>query len=295
MPTPSNDQLKAGQIAAQVLSYAKTLVKPGASLLEITENIEKKILELGGSPAFPPQLSLNHIAAHNCPDSGDTVILSDQLVKIDIGVHVNGHIGDTACTIDLSGRHKRIVEAAENALNAALAIVRPGVELRKIGAAIQAEISKQGFAPVRNLSGHGLAEYEVHAPPSIPNYDNGDRSKLMEGQIIAIEPFATSGTGLVQEGTHSTLFSLERQVPLRMPSARAIQAHIAKNYGSLVFCKRWLRQYFKPYEIDFALKQMLELGGLKSYPPLGEQGRGLVSQAEHTLFVSNPPVILTKI
>ena len=96
------EQRKACRIAAQALEYALTLIVPGAKLLDICEKTEKKIDELGAKPAFPVQISLNDTAAHFCPDEDDTTVLKDQVVCIDIGVHIDGFIGDNAATVDLS-------------------------------------------------------------------------------------------------------------------------------------------------------------------------------------------------
>ncbi|MBW2987904.1 type II methionyl aminopeptidase [Candidatus Woesearchaeota archaeon] len=288
--------VKACRIAAQVRDYGAELVKSGTSLLEITERLEQRIKQLGGSPAFPPQISLNHIAAHNCPDSGDTTLLKDDLVKIDIGVHVNGYIGDTARTVDLSGRYAKLVEAANAALDAAVKLAKPGVEVRELGRAIQSEITKRGFSPIRNLSGHGLGLFEVHTSPTIPNYDDNSHRRLEKGELIAIEPFATNGVGIVQEGNYPTLFSLvdDGRKSVRLPKSREVLKFIATHYGKLVFAKRWLKAHFKPYEVEFAIRMLLKAGLLRGYPPLGEQQKGMVAQAEHTVLVWNPPMVLTR-
>ena len=164
---------KAGKIAAEALEFAKTLVKKGVSLSEVCDKTDAKIKELGGECAFPTQMSLNDTAAHFCPDD-DSVKFSDQVVSIDVGVHVDGFIGDNALSIDLSGENEDLIKASKEALDNAIKIIKPGVKLGEIGKVIQDTITSHGFSPVRNLSGHGLAEYNVHTKPNIPNYDNGD-------------------------------------------------------------------------------------------------------------------------
>ena len=150
---------KAGNIAAQTLEYGKNLIKKDASLLQVLDKIEEKIEELGAKPAFPAQISCNHLAAHFCPDEDD-IIFSDQLACLDVGVHVDGYIGDNAVTVDLSGKNENLVKASKEALDNAISVVKPGVTLTEIGKAIQDSIQKYGFAPVRNLSGHGLGKFE---------------------------------------------------------------------------------------------------------------------------------------
>ncbi|GAG18527.1 unnamed protein product, partial [marine sediment metagenome] len=165
---------KAGRIAGQALEYGKSLIKPGVLVLDVVEKIEAKIKELGGEPAFPVQISLNETAAHYCPDKNDETKLNDQVVCLDVGVSVDGFIGDTACTVDLSGKNSELVLASEEALKNAIAIIKPGVKVGEIGKVIEETITKHGFRPVKNLSGHGLDEYNIHDFPTIPNYDNED-------------------------------------------------------------------------------------------------------------------------
>ena len=154
------DFIKAGRISAEVLEYGKLLIKKGNSLLDATEKIEKKIFEFGGKPAFPVQISCDEIAAHFCPVQDDTTIFENQVVCLDLGVHVNGAIGDTAYSIDLSGKYSDLVSAAQKALEEALKIAAVGTELREIGKTIHDTIKSYGFNPVRNLSGHGLGVYD---------------------------------------------------------------------------------------------------------------------------------------
>src|SRR3989338_11154809 len=91
---------KAGTVVSKVREYARTIVKPGMPLIEIAEKIEEKIAELGGKPAFPTNLSINEIAAHCTPTHNDQT-KAEGLLKVDIGVQIDGYIADTAFSIDL--------------------------------------------------------------------------------------------------------------------------------------------------------------------------------------------------
>ena len=286
---------KAGKIAAEALAYGKSLIRPGASLLEVTEKIEKKISELGGVPAFPVQISCNEIAAHYCAYSDDKIIFKDQLINLDIGVSIEGMIGDTACCIDLSGKNKHFVEAAEKALEAAIEAVKQKKSLGEIGKAIQEAIESYGLSPVRNLSGHGLTINNIHTSPSIPNYDNHDSKKLKD-QFIAIEPFATNGKGLIYESGEANIFSLKNKKPLRNPVTRKILKEI-ESYEGKPFCTRWLEKKFHKGYVNLAIREMLNLDMLNEYPPLPDQNKGLVSQAEHSLYIDKDGKveILTKL
>ncbi len=286
------DYRKAGSIAKEALIYGKGLIKKGAKLLDVTEKIEKKIRELGAEPAFPVQINPDSTAAHYCAFADDETVLSDQVICLDVGVHVNGCIGDNACSIDLSGDHNDLVKASEEALAAATEILSKGVKLSKIGAAIENTITQYGFQPVRNLSGHGLDRYAVHTSPSIPNYDTKSDETLHEG-FIAIEPFATNGVGLIEERGEANVFALQGKKSVRTGFVRNVQKEIEK-YSNLPFTKRWLLSKFSVPQVNYSLKQFEQLEILKKYPPLVERSNGLVSQAENSFYIGDEVVQLTK-
>lgn len=289
-----NNFMKAGKISAEALEYGKTLIKKGTSLLDVTEKIEKKIFDLGAKPAFPVQISCNHIAAHFCPEQDDPIIFENQVVSLDLGVHVGGCVGDNAYTIDLSGKYSDLVKAAQKALDEALKITRVGTPLGEIGAVIQETIGSYGFAPVKNLSGHGLGIYDVHTKPTIPNFNNHDKTKIQNGMVFAIEPFATTGAGVVQEAGIPTVFSFAQKKPVRSPITREVLMEIA-GYEGLPFCSRWLIKKFGA-KANFALRELMQYDIIKAYPPLVEANRGIVSQAEHSVLVDGDEIIvLTKI
>lgn len=286
--------IKAGKISAEALEYGKSLIKKGNSLLDAAENIERKIFELGGKPAFPVQFSCNEVAAHFCADEDDKTIFEEQVVSLDLGVHVNGAIGDNAYTIDLSGSYNDLVKAAQKALEEALKIINVGVELREVGKAINDAIASYGYNPVRNLSGHGLDLYNIHTKPTIPNIDNGDKTILKEGMAFAIEPFATTGSGIVHESGLATVFALEHKKPVRSPITRDVLKEI-ETYEGLPFAKRWLTRKFGA-RANFALRELIQLGMVHQFPPLVEVNKGIVSQAEHSVLIDDEgkAIVLTK-
>jgi len=294
-PQELNDLKKAGKIAGKALAFGKDLVKPGASLLEVTEKIEEFIHKEGAELAFPVNISCNEYAAHYAAKKDDDFKFGKEIVKLDVGVQVNGFVGDTACTIDLSGKHKALVEASVKALDKAITLVMPGLELCEIGKAIDAEITKAGFKPIRNLSGHGLAQYHTHSAPTIPNFNNNDDTKLEEGMVIAIEPFATDGAGLIHETKNPEIFNINEFRAVRINFVRDVMKYIEKKYKNLPFSKRELLLKFTEPQVNYSLKQFRELGMLEEYTPLIEKNSGMVSQAEHTLLVTkNGCEVLTK-
>ncbi len=286
--------LQAGKIAAEALQFGKSLIKPEAKVINILDKVENKITELGGQPAFPAQISLNEFAAHSCSDINDQTILNDQVIKLDVGVHVDGFIGDNALTVDLSGKYTDLVKASKEALAAALKVVGPGTTLSEIGKEIHDVITSYNYAPVKNLSGHGLGEYNIHTYPSIPNFNNNNNTELEEGQVIAIEPFASTGAGIVQESSPATVFTLVDDRPVRDPITRSILQEI-KKYKGLPFAKRWLERKFTTPKTNFALRTLIRNDSLKQHPPLVDQNRGIISQAEHSVIVGEDNVFITKL
>ncbi|MBM3228680.1 type II methionyl aminopeptidase [Candidatus Pacearchaeota archaeon] len=284
--------LKAGKIASEVKKYARTIVKPGISLYEIAEKIEEKIKEKGGKPAFPVNLSIDNIAAHYTPSNEDKTTARG-LLKIDLGVHVDGWIADTAFSIDLENNeeNKKLIEASEKALQNALKIAKMNCSLNEIGKTISNAIESSGFSPIINLSGHGMEKYQLHTGITIPNIDDNKNIKLKEG-LYAIEPFATTGSGRVHDGKSSGIYELKNEKNVRSPIAREILEFIIKEYGTLPFCSRNLIKKFGTKAL-FGLKQLESNGNLHSYAQLVEIPSSKVSQAEETILILKDKVIVT--
>jgi methionyl aminopeptidase len=272
---------KAGKILAEVCRDAKPKVGVDVLLTEVAEFVEGSIRAKGGQPAFPCNISLDRIAAHYTPGPNDESTFGESMAKLDIGVHVDGYIADAAVTVDLSG-HPELVEASQVALDAALELVEPGVNTSEIGAAIEKAIMGYGYKPVANLTGHGLKRYLAHEEPAVPNRRIDKGYVLKEDDVIAIEPFATDGSGRISEGHVNEIFGLTSRKPVRIPQARDLLKEIGEKYKTLPFARRWL----KGERIDFALSQLLRVGAIHRYPILWEVEGALVSQAEHTVMVT---------
>ncbi len=284
--------LQAGKIAAEAREYARKFIKKGASLLEIADKIESKMIELGGKPAFPTCLSINEIAAHSTPGHDDKRI-ADGILKIDMGVHIDGWIADTAFSLDLenSEENKKLILASEKALESAIKAAKKNVKLSEIGKSIFEEIDSLGLSPIINLSGHGIDRYELHSKVSIPNFDNKGKETMEEG-LYAIEPFATSGNGRVHDGKPSGIYRLESERNVRGVLAREFLKFIIEEYKTLPFCSRWLVKRFGTRAL-IGLKQLEENGNLHSYAELIESSGKNVSQSEHTILVEKNEVIVT--
>lgn len=281
-----DDYKKAGEIVKKITVFAKNLIKPDMLLLEIAQKIEKEIINQGGKVAFPVNLSINEIAAHYHPTLEDTKKASG-LLKVDIGIHINGFIADTAFSIDLTqdNKYEELIKASEEALEAALSILDKDPSFNDIGLKIQEAIEKKGFSPIINLCGHGLDKYDIHSGTTIPNYANGNNNKIEPG-AYAIEPFATAGEGKIYEGSGSNIYKVTNLKNPRGPTARKILEYIWKKNQTLPFSLRELQEKFGPMT-RLALKELEQLGAIHHYPQLIEKSHKPVSQAEHT-FIKTP-------
>jgi len=272
---------EAGAILAQVREETADRVEVGVSHLEIAEYAEDRIRELGGKPAFPVNISIDEEAAHRTPSIDDDSTFGEEMINLDIGVHIDGWLADTAITVDLSG-NPELAEASEQALEAALEVVEPGVDTGTIGAEIEDVIDGYGFNPVVNLTGHGLGHWEQHTSPNIPNRAVAQGTTLEVGDVVAIEPFATDGGGKVTEGTSEEIFSLEREASVRNRQAREALEQITGEFRTLPFATRWL-ETDRP---EMALRRLKRQNVVHGYPVLKEDDGCLVSQKEHTLIVT---------
>lgn len=276
----------AGKIAARCREWAREAIQPGVKLRTILETIESMIREEGAAPAFPAQTSRNECAAHYCSSPDDeTVYEEGDVVKVDMGVHVDGWIADTACTVDLSGdgRNADLIQASADALAAAISLVEPGRPVSEIGAAVERTITKAGFEPVRNLTGHGLDRWKVHCAPQIPSYGERGGGRLAEGMVVAIEPFACTGRGFIHEAGRAEVFMLVR--PPR--KARGVDKDVLKamqSWRGLPIARRYF-DHLDRDAVEDTISKLARQGVLVRYPPLVEQAGVLVAQTEHTLFL----------
>ncbi|ADG13639.1 methionine aminopeptidase, type II [Methanocaldococcus infernus ME] len=282
--------LKAGEIAKKVREEAKKMIKPGVKLIDVAEFVENRIKELGGEPAFPCNLSINDIAAHYTPSFNDPLTFNDiDLVKLDLGVHVDGYIADTAVTIDLSGKYKELVRASEDALKEVINRIEIPMNIGEMGKIIQETIESYGFKPIANLSGHVMYRYELHTGISIPNVYEKTNKTIGVGDLVAIEPFATDGFGMVKDGELGNIYKFLAKRPIRLLKAKKLLDEISKKYPYLPFAERWV---IKDKKDRFILNSLLKANAIYGYPILKEKEGGMVSQAEHTIYITEDKVIV---
>jgi len=280
----------AGEIAAEARDYGVDLLKPDASFLEITNKIESKILAGGGFLAFPVNISINEIAAHYSPRHDDTLVLNrGDVVKLDIGAHIDGYIADTAVTVEVgTNNYEDMIKASSDALDSAIDHIKAGINLVEIGKFVEETINSYGFKPIDNLTGHSMQKYLLHAGmsvPSVPNTMHND--KPQDGDVLAIEPFATNGAGHVISGDGSNIYICKESANPRLMRDRKIKMMFDKmkiEFKTLPFAERWFTKMFS--NSDTTLKRMAFLGSVRQYPQLIDAKKGIVTQKEHTVIVT---------
>ncbi|MSR62998.1 MAG: type II methionyl aminopeptidase [Planctomycetes bacterium] len=277
---------RAGKIAKDCRDWAARNIQPGVRVRYVLETVEDMIRAAGAEPGFPAQSSRNSIAAHYCSAPGDELTYEEgDCVKVDIGVHIDGYVADTAASVDLSadGCWKALIKASADALAAAIATVGHGVKVGKVGAAIERTIMAAGYQPVRNLTGHGLGRWKVHTPPQIPNYGENGGGTLVEGMVFAIEPFACNGRGYIRERGRAEVFMMvhppKKAKGLDKDVLKAIEA-----WRGLPIARRYFRD-LDGVALEDTLSKLAKQGSLMRYPPLVEEEGVMVAQTEHSLYL----------
>ncbi len=201
---------QAGRIVAEALQLVREQAAPAVTTESLDRMVEELILRRGGTPAFkgyrgyPTSIctSINEQVVHGIP--GPVELKEGDLLSVDTGVFYEGYAGDAAITVEIgkcSEEARRLKQVAQQALEAALEVVRPGVRVAEISRAIQQTAESAGFSVVREYTGHGIGS-ALHEEPSVPNYVSPSQLMggpvLPEGATIAIEPMVNAGTHRVE-------------------------------------------------------------------------------------------------
>jgi methionyl aminopeptidase len=296
--TIQDEYFKAGKIAAEVRSTIESKDLVGMYYEALCNYVEKEIIRKGGKPAFPCNVCVNATAAHYTAEPGDkNQVKEGDVVKVDIGVHVNGYIADTAITLCYNADYLGLVQATKAALAEGLKLVREGVRTSEIGKAISSTAERNGFKPISNLSGHSLEPYTIHAGVSIPNIWVPKSNELKAGQVYAIEPFLTSadGAGVVVDAPANSIFRLVSRKKVNSKDLNEFAESVWGEFKTLPFAKRWLAEMYSRAKIDSYTAQLEKMRILHAYPVLVEARNSVVAQAEHTVTPQpNSFIILTQ-
>ncbi len=296
-----NKIIEAGRIGAEARDLGASLVRPGASAREICDEIESYIVKKGARPAFPCNFSINEVAAHYSPGiegvDDDVKVPDKAIVKVDVGASLDGYLSDTAVSVVVGSEAlQELSNSAREALDEVVKIMRPDVRVYDIGKAIESAIKSHGYKPVKNLTGHTIERFTLHAGLSIPNY--ADRSmfyhRLRPGVQVAVEPFATSGRGFVVDGPKAYIYSATGSRPRNLSDgAKSLLEYILSRYSTLPFAKRWLYPDWKASEIEGLLAELVRSRALIEYPILIEASKSPVAQFEHTFLILPSGAIVT--
>ena len=280
--------IKAGKIASEVREYARTQDHTGRTLSEICNDVENEIIKKGGEPAFPVNVSLNDIAAHYTAEPNDpTVVKNTDVLKIDVGVHIDGYIADTAVTVSFDSKYQDLIDIAQRALDEAIGIARSNTRVSDIGRTIEKTITKYGCKPIQNLSGHSLERYTIHAGQSIPNiWTIGHSFNLSVNNVYAIEPFVTTkdGQGIVYEGKVKNIFGITSRKRTKDQRADELLEYLWNKFKTLPFALRWVVKDYEEKEALSLLETLLKKKNVHAYPILVEGSNRIVVQAEHTII-----------
>ena len=279
---------EAGKLAHDALHFGKKLIEEGKSMLDITEKIENYVYHNGGKLAFPTNLAINNVGAHWTPSTKTTEkFQKGDLVKLDVGVHIDGYIGDNALTVEVgTEKYGKLIDTSREALNAAIEVAGPGINVGMIGYAVQTTIENRGYKPIANLTGHGIKRYNLHSGISVPNVKENGGAVLKPGDIIAIEPFVTDGAGRVGGKRNSNIYHVRQVRNIKDEKAAEMIDEIQHRYKGLPFAERWLHD-IQTNDATNSLTKLMRAGIISYYPVLDELGKGMVAQSEHTVLITN--------
>ncbi|MFX1410179.1 MAG: type II methionyl aminopeptidase [Promethearchaeota archaeon] len=283
---------KAGKIAQDVKKFIKPKIKVGTKAFDIISLVEGKIEELDGKCAFPVNLSINNIAAHyTSPLKDDGLIINEgDLVKLDLGVHIEGYIVDTAFSVNFNEDQslENIIQATEVALDAAKMMAKPKINTKEMGKKIESIVKGFKFNPIKELGGHQIERWIVHGEKQLPELGTQGGDIMEDGEVFSIEIFASTGEGTVHTTRNAFIYELNPyagRVPLRRKTSKQLLGYINKNYKTLPFAERWLAKEFR-MGIAFGLQELVQQGKLQAHYVLAEKKGVFVAQSEETILIS---------
>lgn len=333
----------AAECHRQVRSYMQSITQPGVKLVDMCERLEetnRKLVKENGLLAglgFPTGCSINHVAAHYTPNNGDNTVLQyGDVMKIDFGTQIEGRIIDCAYTVSFDPIFDPLLIAVKEATDAGIRAAGVDMQMRELGAIIEEVMTSHEITlpttihrnsttihktvadmcgaststttyPIkccRNLHGHSIGAYEIHAGKSVPIVASStDTSRMEEGEFYAIETFGTTGQGWVDEvgecSHYMKNYSYTGPNPakaIKSVKAKSLYNHISKTFGTLAFCRRWLervdggsetinRHNGRQENYLFSLQQLVDARVVNAYPPLVDIPTSHVAQYEHTLLL----------
>ena len=322
---------KGGEIHYEINKYIKDIIKPKIKLVDLANIIENKIKDLtcyeSKTPlncgiAFPTGLSVNNCVAHWTPNlKCDKLLLENDVIKIDYGVHFDGSIIDSAFTYCFNDKYQPLLEASITSTEIAIKMSRPDQLLKEIGREIEENMNSYEIEldnkiykikSVKSLCGHKINRYEIHADKVIPNIYVKEYNKRMESnEFYAVETFATTGTGNTYEDIDNCshfMINYNREIKKTDIPNNSNQMYklILKYYKTLAFTDRWLigkqliknnkKELLENKNINKYLNNLIKSSIINKYPPIYDTNKeSYSSQSEETIYVDeNKTNILSK-
>ena len=317
--------IKAGEIHKKVKHYIMPYLQPNIKLIDICNLIETKISDeisncvntpqINNGIAFPTGISVNNVAAHYTPHFKETTVLKlNDVIKIDYGVHIDGHIIDSAFTINLNEEYNEILDASREAVNGIIKNIGVDSRFGDLSAISQEivesyEFEGKSLKVIDNLAGHNIKPWLIHGGKLLygkPQDNESDNLRVEEEDIMAIEIFVSNGNGTtvldtdVKNYSHYMLKETipNNKIPLFQNRKTNELSNIIQNkFRTLPFCPRFIdniqnkRTYY-----NNNLQELFRYGYLNSYPPLIETKVDCkIAQFEHTIYISeNKKIIFTQ-
>ena len=302
--------IKAAHIHKKISKELYSIVKPGMSLREIVLFIEDSIKTdpliidknmINNGIAFPVGVSVNNCVAHYTPNSNDLnyQLIDTDIIKIDYGVHYEGNIIDSAFTLNFDNKYDDFIKHSRELTNYVVSISGVDVVLGEIGELVdeyvnglEIELDNKTvpLQVMKDLCGHKIAPYIIHAGKAVPNTKILYPIRMQENEFYAIEPFLTTGNGKSIIKTPISHYAINinylnnpNPYKIKNKEDKETYEYIKQTYYSLPFCERWIP--------NKNLQNLVDKNIVQVYPPIYDIDNSLVSQFEHTIYIRDKGIL----
>jgi len=164
-----------------------------------------------------------------------------------------------------------------------------GCPVNEIGRAVDASIRRDGFKPIANLTGHEIKKYNLHSGLAIPNVNDNSKTLVRAGMILAVEPFATNGGGLIRSARPGNIYKISQERPIADPELKDFYDTISKEFVTFPFTDRWCDHP----KAGHMISKLVRHGLVTMYSQLVEVKKGCVTQSEHTVYIDGKNATIT--
>ncbi|ADM12396.1 methionine aminopeptidase 2 [Encephalitozoon intestinalis ATCC 50506] len=308
------DARRAAEAHRRARYKVQSIIRPGITLLEIVRSIEDSTRTLlegerNNGIGFPAGMSMNSCAAHYTVNPGeeDIVLKEDDVLKVDFGTHSNGRIMDSAFTVAFQENLQPLLMAAREGTETGIRslgidarVCDIGRDINEVITSYEVEIEGKTWPirPVSDLHGHSISQFKIHGGISIPAVNNRDTTRIKGDTFYAVETFATTGKGFINDRSPCSHFMLNVHKSRKLFNKDLIKVYefVKSSFGTLPFSPRHLDHYNLVEGGSLKSVNLLTMMGLFTpYPPLNDIDGSKVAQFEHTVYLSeNGKEILTR-